>query len=197
MHVDVPALSLIISALTMVVVALGGLAALRQLRYLRHGNELATLTGLGEDWDSDTMRASRAFVQEQLAGALQEPEFLAELNRRPMGPRAQNVARVGNFFDQLGVYVFTGALTERMVIFIWGDAVERHWHLMRDAIAINRQTHGDILEFFEDLALRVPAWRDPEGRGWRGKLRRDPKIASISALKARAAVDEGVLETSP
>lgn len=181
----------------MVLVAVGGLAALRQLRYLRHGNELATLTVLGEDWDSDGMRASRAFVQEQLAGALQEPDFLAELNRRPMGPRAQNVARVGNYFDQLGVYVFTGALSEEMVIFIWGDAAERYWHLLREAIAINRRSQGEILEFFEDLALRVPAWRDPERRGWRRKLRRDPDIASISELKAGRAVDEGVLETSP
>ena len=119
--------ALVLSILSTLIVALGALAAIRQLRYIRHGNELSALSQLRVQFESQEMLAARAFVGESLAEAIRDPSFLAELRSIPVGPRAQHVQRLANFFDEISIYVRFGALSERMTMTIWGVRAAGYW----------------------------------------------------------------------
>lgn len=188
MQVDVALIGLVVSTLGTVVVAVGVLAALRQLRYLRHGNELATLTDLQAHFEAPQMREAREFVRTQLAAALDDPTFIAELRAVPPGPRAQYVTRVGNFFEMLATYVQFGALSEGMSMVLWGVIAERNWQLTRAAIVILRESQGTVLDFFEDFAQRAPVWtRGPRAAEMRRRLLRDLHLEPFAAHEGERA----------
>jgi uncharacterized membrane protein len=178
MQVDVTILGVVFSAVSTLVVIVGGVAALRQLRYLRHGNELSTLNELEAHWHRDDLESAREFVVTELPAAMNDPTFLDELRAEALGPRALHLSRIGNFFELMGMYVFVGALSERSVMLMWMVVIERYWVLCREAIQITREPRGFVYGFFEDLAMRTPRWRDKDATGWRRALRRDPALTS-------------------
>ena len=180
MQVDVAVFGVVLSAVSTLVVIVGGVAALRQLRYLRHGNELTTLNALQTEWHRPDLEAARAFALAEMPGALNDPAFVAELRSASLGPRAQHLARIGSFFELMGIYVCVGALSERTVMLMWALLIQRYWLLCRDALAIRRAEHGYVLEFFEDLAMRAPEWCDHSAANWPKGLRRDSALANAA-----------------
>ena len=114
MRIDAASAGLVLSAISTLVVIIGALAGLRQLRHIRHGNELAMLTELTAQYDTPEMLEARAFVRTALKTVMDDPAFLAELRSVPIGPRAQYVTRVADFFELLGIYVHYGALSPAM-----------------------------------------------------------------------------------
>ena len=180
MPVDTALLGLIFSALSTLVVIVGAVIGIRQLRYLRHANELATLTKLVDQYNSPAMHEARAFVRDELPAAMHDPGFLAELARWPHGARARHVIEIANFFEGLAGYILAGALSERSVLIIWDAVILGNWRLLREAVVVARNARGiDVLDYFEDLAMRAEEWdAGPDARAMRARLRRDPRLAA-------------------
>lgn len=189
MHVDAGLLSLGFSAVSTLVVVVGVLVALRQLRYMRYGNEMQTLTALNREWNAEAMVSDREFVRTELSTALEDAAFVEELRAMPMGPRAQHVVRLANFYERIAMYVKGGALSEELAVMDFGIPATNFWPIMRRAIAIARSTRPvAILYHFEDFAMRAPqALAAIEKRGL-PRLRRDPAMDALVA-EARAGDD--------
>jgi len=177
---------LLFSAISTLVVVVGAFAAVRQLRYIRHGNELATLTAMHAQFDTAEMREALVFIRTELASAMHDPAFVDELRSAPEALRVRYVLRVANFFESVGVYVHFGALPEGMTATIWGVIAAREWALLRDAVVIIRGDR-DVLRFFESFAVRSERrLRSSRFRALLRGLARDP-----------AAPGEGKRATSP
>jgi hypothetical protein len=193
MHVDSGVLSLAFSAVSTLVVVIGALAAVRQLRYLRHGNEMHALAEFDREFHSAAMVRDREFVRSELHEALQDASFVAELRAMPMGPRAQHFARLANFFERIAIYSYVGAISEYVAMMQYGNAATGYWPIMRDAIAIVRSGRTTaVLDYFEDFAMRAPAFLAREHRRRRRPLQRDPEIASSGTESAHAPQAERV-----
>lgn len=179
MRVDAATLTFLSSMLSTLVVVVGAVAAVRQLRHLRHANELATMNDLRHEWNSDSMREARLFVQTQLGAAMEDQAFLSDLRSAPTGTAALPIVRVTNFFEILAIYRHAGALSERLTFLIWGPTVIGYWKLLRNAIVIKRASQPEqVLDYFEDLAMRAETWL-PHQNAKRKSLRRDPAIGSL------------------
>ena len=113
----------------------------------RTGNADRTDDAIRHARDARSSRVRRLRITDD------DPAFLAELRTVPIGPRAQQVTRVANFFELLGIYVQYGALSPSMTFTLWGVIASRHWEIMRDAIVILREDRM-VLDFFEDFAVR-------------------------------------------
>ena len=189
MHVDSGLLSLGFSAVSTLVVVIGVLVALRQLRYMRYGNEMQTVTALNREWNSDAMTADREFVRTELSASLEDASFVEELRAMPMGPRAQHVQRLANFYERLAMYVKGGALSEELAVMDFGISATNFWPLMRRAIAIARSTRPvAMLYHFEDFAMRAPQVLAATEKRGLPRLRRDPEMGALVA-EARARRD--------
>jgi hypothetical protein len=182
MHVDAGLPSLGFSAVSTLVVVVGVLVALRQLRYMRYGNEMQTLAALNREWNAETMVADREFVRTELSAALEDPSFVEELRAMPMGPRAQHVVGLANFYERLAIYVKGGALSEELAVMDFGISATNFWPLMRRAIAIARSTRPvAMLYHFEDFAMRAPQALATIEKRRLPRLRRDPLMDALVA----------------
>lgn len=184
MRIDATSAGLILNAISTIIVVVGALAGLRQLRHIRHGNELATLTEISAQFDTSDMQASREFLRLHLPAAMDDPAFLAELRETPVGPRARHVVQVAKFFELLGVYISSGALSERMAVTIWGVIALRYWRTLRNAIAVFCEKQM-VFGFFEDLAMRSERYL--QSGAFRARVKRlqhDPE------LEGRARTEE-------
>jgi hypothetical protein len=189
MHVDAGLLSLAFSAVSTLVVVIGALVAVRQLRYMRSGNEMQTLETLTREWESPAMTADREFVRTELSAILTEPAFAEELRATPVGPRAQHVVRVANFYEKVAMYVKGGALSEELAVMIFGVSATGFWPIMRPAIAIRRSSIPyAVLNHFEDFALRAPEAIQAIQKRRLRRLRHDPAMDALVA-EPRAALD--------
>jgi hypothetical protein len=182
MHVDAGLLSLGFSAVSTLVVVIGALVAVRQLRYMRFGNEMQTLEALTREWETPAMIADREFVRTELSAMLEDPSFAQELRTTPVGPRAQHVVRVASFYEKVAIYVKGGALTEELAIMIFGVSATGFWPIMRPAIAIRRSSIPySVLNHFEDFALRAPEEIVAIQKRRLRRLRRDPAMEALVA----------------
>jgi hypothetical protein len=180
-------LSLGCSAASTLVIVVGALVAVRQLRYMRYGNEMQTLTALNREWNSEAMIVDREFVRGELPAALEDPSFVDELRAMPMGLRAQRVLSLANFYERIAMYVKGGALSEELAVMDFGISATNFWPIMRPAIAIARSTRPvAILYHFEDFAMRAPqALAAMEKRLQR--FRRDPAM-DVLVVEARTGL---------
>lgn len=189
MRVDAATLGLVFSAVSTLVVIVGALAAVRQLQHLRRGNELAAITKFVEEWSDPSFTADRHFVRNELAALSRQLELH---DRTHASPKRESVFRVAHFFERMAYFVHTGALSEEMAMFLFGEAARLYWNAMRDFIAAVREQAGTQapMEFFEDFAVRAPEWAARNERRSKG-LRRDPALTALvardDALPAPAA----------
>jgi hypothetical protein len=176
------------------VVVVGGITTgLGQLRRARHAAELSTLTKLSQMYDEEIMREARAFVRNDLAKLIDEPSFQAELQTFPPGPRAVRINTLGNFFEDMAVYVYTGAISERTVMLLYSAVIQQVWSQTRAAIAIMRVGVGeDIYCMFEHLAMRAVTWQARAQTGELRKLLHDPALAA-----PRPPAERGTAEAAP
>jgi hypothetical protein len=84
------------------------------------------------------------------------------------------LAPILNFYDDLGNYVFTGALSERTVLFMYGYSLTAVWNQTRAAVKIIRhQQQQSVYDGFEDLAMRAREWIRLKRPVLERKLRKD------------------------
>ncbi|MGZ3498585.1 MAG: DUF4760 domain-containing protein [Vulcanimicrobiaceae bacterium] len=156
---------------TFFVIAATAVAALIQLRHLRISNQLNGLLTFLQLLQSAEMRELLNFVRHDLAGRLDDPTFLSELQERPVNRAKHPELYVCQFFDHIGSHVRSGLIEEDVFLqTVWYD-VHLYWALLRPVIeATRKNTPQDnirqyVFENFEYLAARAAAWmeRHPTG----------------------------------
>ncbi|GAC1420948.1 MAG: hypothetical protein NVSMB64_29850 [Candidatus Velthaea sp.] len=137
------------SLATLLVVALTAFAALRQIRHLRSGNQVAAVLPLLDQWES--LRDSMRYIRTDLAHDLEDPEIRMRLSALPRsGPATQALAGV-NFYESVGALVVPGTLDLELVLRYF-DLPSDVWEKASRCIAIVRRSGGkEVLEHFEAL----------------------------------------------
>ncbi|MGD1068088.1 MAG: hypothetical protein ABR975_14870 [Vulcanimicrobiaceae bacterium] len=183
--IDPSIVSAVSSVISTLVVVIGGLVALRQLRFARHANELATLTKFAELWETEPLQKARHFIRDELPNLMRDPAFVAEVRQTTTGGGGviANLTPLTNFYEDMATYVYTGALSEKTVMLIYGGNVAGTWNGVRGVMVLLREAQGDdIGNMFEHLAMRATAWRAQAERREFRRLLRDPEMPASASF---------------
>ncbi len=152
---------------SLIVLTTAAFAALVQLRHMRRNNQLQALLAIQQDFRDERLQRAFAFVQCDLATALENPAYRAELARRGfVDGRHHPEMDVCNWFNEVGTLVRSGFIDEHQFFTSFGRLVAFSWTLLAPAIAILRRQRGpDQYDAFEYLAVRALAWHDCNPQG--------------------------------
>jgi hypothetical protein len=146
-------LSLAISGLTFIVIAVTAVAATVQLRHMRANNELSALMTLLDDWKGDDLQGWFRFVRIELPERLRDPSFLDDLRRPAVDRAVHPELNMCDFWEQVGTYVRFGLITKEPLLSIAGYTVKNIYESVQPCIEAIRESEGDSLyENFELLA---------------------------------------------
>ena len=160
---------------TFVVIGATAILALVQLRHLRASNQIAGILKFADAAQSASLLEARRFVREEIAQRLHDPDFRRALGSVPVGTAAQPLLFLGNFYEQLGLFVKRGLIDEYLACDLWSAQALGDWMQMEAAIAIMRRTQGNsVLENFEYFADVSEQWikRHPAGSFPKNRARR-------------------------
>jgi hypothetical protein len=156
---------------TFVVIAATAIAALVQLRHARGSNQIAALNEIRETMETPDFQAARHFVMFDLSAKLQDPAFRYQVDH----PSARTdetrrlmamIARLANFYENIGVLVKTGFVEKDLVVEIQSGMLIGAWERVAPVVAIYRRTEGSgIWENFEYLAVLVQDWLAAHPKG--------------------------------
>jgi hypothetical protein len=142
-------------------------AALVQLRHMRRNNQLQALLAIQKDFRDERLQRAFAFVQCDLAAALQNPAYRRELARRGfVDGRQHPEMEVCNWFNEAGMLVKSGFVDEDVFFESFARLVAYSWMLLSPAIAVLRRERGpEQYDAFEYLAARAITWRKRNPHG--------------------------------
>ena len=153
------------SLATLVVIAATAVAAMIQLRHIRHSNQLESIMALRELRSSAALDEAHRFVSNDLARAMEDPQFRDDLeNDRPPDRMVHKELQVCDYFEQVGGYVKLGLISGD--VFLEYGAPERYWNLCASALELYRRNRGPATyENFEYLVVLAQDWdkRHPDG----------------------------------
>jgi len=149
---------------TFLVIAATAMTAIAELRHVRSSNQIAALDELRDSSETKHFRDAQFFVVNDLALALEDPEFRYKLLHR--GSRTPDVQLsidkmhvVGNFYETMGLFLKTGLIDRDILLEIWCSNAVRDWQLLAPAAAIwRRAMGGGVWENFEYLAVMSQDW---------------------------------------
>ncbi len=163
-------LNTIASLATLLVIAASALAALLQLRHVRGGNQAQIFNAYSAKFDTSEFRQALDWVRCDLPKLLLEPSIVAQLANVPPWWTSELAAirAVGNFFDDVGAFVLSGIIDERVVLrFLLPTQVLEAWKSLAPVVALLRHRLHDpaLWENFEYLAARSERFikRHPHG----------------------------------
>ena len=146
-------------------IAATSIAAIIQLRHIRHGNELQTVMALRTLRDSPQIEAAFEFVANDLAACLERPQFRAELEASKPPNRAVHLeCTLWDYFEHVGSYVKFRLIDADLYLDFANP--ERYWNFSAEAMAIYRRNRGpQVYENFEYLVVLSQEWdkRHPHG----------------------------------
>lgn len=139
------------SVATLLVVAVTAYAALRQIKHLRSGNQVAALLPLTDEYQSDQIRKSLDYIIGTLQADLNDPAVRAGVVARPATGLARKAMSCLNFYESVGALVCAGALDLELVLRYFTLPSEV-WEISSDYIALTRRSRGpEVFENFEAL----------------------------------------------
>ncbi len=160
-------MNLVLSTVTLVVVAAAAVAAIVQLRHLRASNQLNALLAILDQWSQPTVRAAYVEFSRRMPEKLADPEYVAALRAPGSLDRGTYPEfLVFDLWEQVGTYAKHGLIDESILLDITSSQVSNAWKLAAPVVAIVRATHGpSSFENFEYLAVRSDLWtkRYPNG----------------------------------
>lgn len=169
---------------TVVVIGASAIAALIQLRDMRAGNQLEAIMALEKDFREPEVQAALHYVQQQLAGKLEERTYREELSAIGYVDVAHHPELIAcNWFARLGTVLKHGLIAEDTFMDLFGRLIRYYWRALKPVVALMRRSRGPgQYDEFEYLALRADAWleRHPHGlfpRGVRRATIEDPWLA--------------------
>lgn len=151
------------SAATPFVVGVTAYAALRQIRHMRSGNQVAALLPMTEKYQSSAIQASMSYVLTSLRSDLESAEVRAGIVATPMTGPARNALALFNFYETLGALVTAGTLDLELVLryFTLPSDV---WEAGADFIALSRRdSRPEVFENFEALVAMERAYAKVHG----------------------------------
>lgn len=153
---------------TFVVIAASAIAALLQIRHMRSGNAISLLTSYNNEFDTQEFQLAFAYVRSELPERIKDDRVMNELAAAPpfVGEYAA-IRTIANFFEDMGAFVLTGLLDERIVCTLYSENVTSAWKSIAPVTALLRSKldSPSIWENFEYLAVRGAKFieRNPEG----------------------------------
>lgn len=151
------------SVATLFVVALTAYAALRQIKHLRSGNQVAALLPMTEKYQSPEVQASLNYALSNLAVDVQRAEVRSGILASPCSGPARGCLAIYNFYEALGALVTAGTLDLQLVLryFLLPSDL---WEIGTDYIAITRRSRGpEVFENFEALVAMERAYAKAHG----------------------------------
>lgn len=151
------------SALTLVVVAITAYAALRQIKHMRSGNQVAALLPIIEKYQTAEVQASLQYALASLATDLESPAARSGVVGRPVSGPARAALAVFNFYESVGALVAAGAL-ELQLVLRYFTLPSDLWEIGEDFIALSRRSRGpEVFENFEALVAMERAYAKARG----------------------------------
>lgn len=153
---------------TFIVIAASAVAALMQLRHMRSGNAISLLTSYNNEFDTQEFQLAFAYVRSELPERIKDDTVLNELAAAPpfLGEYAA-IRTIANFFEDMGAFVLTGLLDERIVCTLYSENVTSAWNAIAPVTALLRAKLDtpSIWENFEYFAARGAKFieRNPGG----------------------------------
>jgi hypothetical protein len=169
----VSTLSAVVSTL---VIAIGAVAAIVQLRHLRASNELDGIIALEENFRNAEMQAALRYIQTELPLRLEDSEYRAMLARRGFIDTHEHPELiVCNWCNTLGTLVKHHVVSEEMFMDLFARLIIFTWRNLEPVVAIMRRTRGEVqYHDFEYIAIRAERWlaQHPAGSFPKGHARR-------------------------
>jgi hypothetical protein len=158
----------IASAGTLVVIAASAIAALLQLRHMRSGNAISLLTAYNSEFDTAEFQMAFAYVRGDLPERLKSNEVLDDLVQAPpfVGEYAK-IRTIANFFEDMGAFVLTRLLDERIVCLLYAENVTSAWRSISPVAGLLRYKLDNpaVWENFEYLAYLAKRFSERHPRG--------------------------------
>jgi hypothetical protein len=152
---------------TLIVITATAVAAIVQLRHVRTSNEIALLTKLHDTLQSPDFVEARHFVGHSLAAMLRDPDRQASLGIGPPPPDLRLAILLGNFYENIGMFVRLGIVDRATVCELWNGLIRDAWKGLSPMLALLRRqpVNFDIWENFEYLAMLAEDWVAQHPRG--------------------------------
>ncbi|HEY8320479.1 MAG TPA: hypothetical protein VIG46_01635 [Candidatus Baltobacteraceae bacterium] len=154
-------LTAIASLLTLVIFAVAAFAALRQIRHMRSGNQVAALLPLVERYREAEVQASLNYVLSSLRTDMEDPEVRDGVRAIPVHGKATAALGIFNFYESIGALVCANTLDLELVLRYFNTPLDM-WTIGEQYIAVSRETRGD--EVFENFEAMVVLQQDFERR---------------------------------
>jgi len=162
---------------TFAVIAATAIAALVQLRHLRASNQINAMISIGNQFDDKTFRDA-IYLIPNVTAALEDEAFrnmivaVARRAPRPLLPQElvdlnRALVLVGNFYEELGILVKSGAIDKDLVLDRWSANIMGAWRRMARYIAWNRKAANSnlVYENFEYLTVVAEDWLSKNAAG--------------------------------
>jgi hypothetical protein len=181
-YMDASWVAAIASVASAFIVGVAAIAALLQIRHIRNANELTIYLHLVDRLESaNAAEVFRSF--EDFARQLQTDQSLRyRLAQRRDVPEFHEIETLIRFLDNLTMLIFTGSLTERLVLTKYADEIVRLWDSLAEAIYLRRHGVPHFGSAYEHLAMRAKAYlAGGEIERFFGRLLHDPRMAGVAA----------------
>jgi hypothetical protein len=180
----------ITNVVTLVVLLVGAVAALVQLRHLRAANVLASMLAVENRFAEPDLQRALLYVQRELAAKLADPRYCAELTGRGyIDAQTHAEMTACNWFNELATMVEGDFLDADVFFESYGRLVEYYWRLLGPAIALLRRERGpDVYAGFGRLARRAAEWHARYGSAgiFPARLARTPPDDPWAAIDLHA-----------
>jgi hypothetical protein len=132
----------------------------------------------------ESANAAEAFRSfEDFARQLQSDRSLRYRLTQPRDvPEFHEIETLIRFLDNLTMLIFTGSLTESLVLTKYADEIVRLWDPLAEAIYLRRHGVPHFGSAYEHLAMRAKAYlAGGEIDRFYGRLLHDPRMTGIAA----------------
>jgi hypothetical protein len=182
---SVELLGAIANIVTLFVVGISALAAVRQLRHYRDANQLQAIISVVHDFKDEKLQLALRYVQVELPARMQDAAYRDELSRVGfVDSETHPEMQVCNWFNEMGTLLKNRLVDEATFLDLFHRLAAYYWNLLTPTIALLRRNRGDWqYENFEYLAAAAQRWRDthPHGTYPRDRVRLpvpDPWLSS-------------------
>ena len=160
-------ISIVLSTLTLVVIAATAAAAIIQLRHMRASNQLSGLLEILEQWNQPNLQAAYSHLIRELPHKLVDEQYVQALRAPGSRDRASYPEfLIFDLWEQVGTYAKYGLIDDRIILDITSSQVLDAWNIAWPAIKILRERSGpSTYENFEYLAVLALRWNERTAGG--------------------------------
>ena len=153
-------LSLLLNAITLLVIIATALAGLIQLRHLRHQNTLNAELAVLKSWNEPQFREWRLFIGGELQTRLKDPAFLAEYDAPEVDRSRHPELYACDWMEQIGSYLRYGLFDADVLLDVTSTSINRLW-----GTSSRRRSNG-CASRAATPCMKISSIGPPTGRLW-------------------------------